>query len=205
MIKKSFIAGIAVLLLVISILAEMQVVEVAEANPYWIYKTIDPLPGATPPTVKMFSPQNNTVYYSDNVTVDIKVFRPEMGNSEQNTYSVYKPSIYGIKCLLDNVTIQDKTDFNTATMKETDLTLTSPLLSAGNHSLTVTADGVVLILSSDPSKFWISSSSTVFFTVSPQTSKPIPSSSESILAVAFVVCICLVAGLLLKKNHQVKR
>ena len=202
MINKS-VARTAVILLLVSLVVIE--VEVADANPYWIYKTIDPLPGATPPMIKIFSPQNNTVYYSDNVTVDFKVFRPEMGNSEQNTYSVYKPSIYGIKCLLDNVTVQDKTDFNTTTMTETDITLTSPSLPAGNHSLTVTADGVVLIHSSDPSKFWISSSSTVFFAVSPQTLKPIPSSSELILAVAVVVCACLVLGLLLKRKLVAKR
>jgi hypothetical protein len=31
------------------------------------------------------------------------------------------------------------------------------------------------------------------------------SNSELIVAVAVVVCICLVVGLLLKRNHQVKR
>jgi hypothetical protein len=52
MIKKSFIAGIAVLLLVISILAGMYVVEIADANP-----------APLPPKFTVESPQNNTVFY----------------------------------------------------------------------------------------------------------------------------------------------
>jgi hypothetical protein len=76
MVEKSIIVVFTTLFIRISLLDGTQIVKVAEANPYWIYKTIDPLPGATSPIVKIFSPQNNTVYYSDNVTVDFKVFRP---------------------------------------------------------------------------------------------------------------------------------
>jgi len=52
MIKQSFMAGITVLLLVISILAGMYVVEIADANP-----------APLPPKFTVESPQNNTVLY----------------------------------------------------------------------------------------------------------------------------------------------
>jgi hypothetical protein len=61
MIKKSFIAVVTILLLVISILAELQVFEVVEANPYY------------PPIWKVESPQNNTIYNTNNINLTLIV------------------------------------------------------------------------------------------------------------------------------------
>jgi hypothetical protein len=61
MIKKSFIAGITVLLLVISVLSVMQIVNVVEANPYY------------PPIWKVESPQNNTIYNTNNINLTLIV------------------------------------------------------------------------------------------------------------------------------------
>jgi hypothetical protein len=138
--KKSCMATITILLLVISILSAMQV-EVADANPFWIYHLIEPIPGTIPPKIIMFSPQNSTVYSSDSITISFYVDKPKL--------DMHDSSIINITYTLDDKTVQAFTiwknggagsdsgipNFNTS--------FTSPPLSTGNHNLTVYAEGVL--------------------------------------------------------------
>jgi hypothetical protein len=59
MIKKSFIAVIAILFILISLLAGPQIAKVAKADPFFIFHQVDPVPGTIPPTITILSPQSN--------------------------------------------------------------------------------------------------------------------------------------------------
>jgi hypothetical protein len=223
MIKKSFISMCAILLLVISILSVMQV-EVVEANPFWIYHLIEPIPGTISPQIIIFSPQNSTIYPSDNITISFYVDKPKL--------EMHESSIINITYTLDDKTVQAFTiwknggagsdsgipNFNTS--------FTSPPLSTGNHNLTVYAEGV--LFAGDLAIFFMNSSSTIFFTIgisslelspAPTTSSFMPTPTpiglgstdsgtlanlELMMAVIVVACVCLIVGLLLKRKHEVK-
>ena len=173
MIKKSVIAICSIFLLVISILSAMQV-EVVEANPFWIYDLIEPIPGTIPPKITMFSPQNSTVYSSDNITISFYVDKPKLDKHDS--------SIINITYTLDDKTVQAFTiwknggagsdsgipNFNTS--------FTSPPLSTGNHNLTVYAEGV--LFAGGLAIFFMNSSSTIFFTIGTPSLEPSPTQSS---------------------------
>src|SRR3989304_6982177 len=173
--NRTFMAAVIILAFLISIVAGMQSVEVAKANPFFIYKTIDPIPGATPPTITILSPENNTVYSSDKITVSFNVSRPLLGTC--NT------AIIDVKYTLDNETVQAFSiwrggsasdskaipDFNT--------TFTLPSLPTGNHNLTVTAEGVVY--AGNMSIFFIDGASTTFFATGTQPLQPSPTPTQT--------------------------
>jgi hypothetical protein len=162
MINKS-VARTAVILLLIS-LAVIEV-EVVEANPFWIYHLIEPLPGTIPPKIIMFSPQNSTVYSSDNITISFYVDKPKLDTHDS--------SIINITYTLDDKTVQAFTiwknggagsdsgipNFNTS--------VTSPSLSNGNHNLTVYAEGV--LFAGGLAIFFMNSSSTTYFIIANQS------------------------------------
>jgi hypothetical protein len=224
MIGKS-IARITVVLILIFLLTGLQFSKPAEANPFWIYHLIEPIPGTIPPKIIMFSPQNSTVYSSDNITISFYVDKPKL--------ELHDSSIINITYTLDGKTVQAFTiwkdggvgsdsgnpNFNTS--------FTSAPLSTGNHNLTVYAEGV--LFAGGLAIFFMNSSTTIFFTINtpsleaspaPTTSSLIPtptaiglgstdSSSlpnlELMIAVIVVACVCLIVGLLLKRKHEVKR
>ena len=75
--KKTFMAAIISLTLLILIAAGMQVVEVAEANPYsFFYQRVDPIPGFVAPQITMFNPQDNITYNSNTITVSFNISKP---------------------------------------------------------------------------------------------------------------------------------
>lgn len=71
LIRKSFIALVTVLLLVISVLAEMQVAEVVEANPF------------SEPTISIESPKyyKAEIYQTTSIPIEVRVY-PHMTNTE---------------------------------------------------------------------------------------------------------------------------
>jgi hypothetical protein len=170
--NKSFIATIAILLLLISLLAEIQVGKVAEADPFFIYKTVNPVPGTIPPIITILSPQNNTIYSPNEVIVSFNVSKPQL--------AAWDSSIIGVEYTSDNDTIQifsiwkDGSASSASAIPEFNTTFALPSLPIGNHSLTVKADGVVL--KADVLEiFYMNSSSTTFFTVgTPPTPQPSP-------------------------------
>jgi hypothetical protein len=60
MANKMF-AAITNLFTVASLLVALQV-EVAKADPFFMWTPVDPPPGSIPPTITILSPQNNTIY-----------------------------------------------------------------------------------------------------------------------------------------------
>ncbi len=75
MIKKSLIAIVTVLLLVISGIAEMQAAEVADANPTW-GTSATPIPPITdPPQITITSP--NSIEYDNPVPLNITIIQPD--------------------------------------------------------------------------------------------------------------------------------
>lgn len=73
--KKAFIASIIVSLILISLVAGMQAVEVAKANPF-MYQSdgkVSPPSDAIPPTVTVSSLQNYTTYYVNEITLNFTV------------------------------------------------------------------------------------------------------------------------------------
>ena len=132
--KKSFIVLIAVLLLVISILTEMSIVEIASANPFFMFNRIEPISGTIPPIITILSPQNNTSYSSNRIAVSFNV------SNQLDTHE----AIYEIQYAWDNgknvnaFTIwKGGSASSSSAIPEFNTTFTSPSLSAGNHSLTV--------------------------------------------------------------------
>lgn len=184
MIKKTFTA-FAILLLVTSILAMINV-EVVNADPFFIYRIIEPIPGTTPPQITIFSPQDNQVYSSNVIYLDFNVTRPHLNNCETE--------IIFVNYTVDDKTVQVYTiwpdtswgrGFGTGSgVPEFSTSLALPSLLSGKHSLTVSAEGVVWTGGQNGLEiFFIDGSSTITFTNTIDTRTPqstsIPSPTPS--------------------------
>jgi hypothetical protein len=195
-------------------------VEVVEANPFWIFHQIEPRPDAIPPKITIFSPQNNTTYSSEKITLSFYVDKPKL-DMNGSSIDIQSSSIINITYTLDDKTEQAFTIWKNGSASSSGISnfntsLNCPALPAGNHYLTVYAEAVVFVGGLDI--FFINGSSTIFF--STQLLKPSPTStpievggnnsiilsnSKLIIEVIIGVFVFLVVGLLLKRNHEVKR
>ena len=134
MIKKSFIALGIILLLVISVLAEMHVVEVVEANPY-VYEHVDfplsPLPEVQPPTISISSPKNYTQLIINNITLNfsLSVNVPEL--PESFVYYLGLEDVYYTASWLPNSTHLNLTDISIP--KQTSKYSNDSFIKWGNH------------------------------------------------------------------------
>ena len=168
-------ATIIILAFLISLVDGMQVVEVAKANPFFIFHQVDPVPGTIPPNITISSPQNNTVCSSDKITVSFNVSRPQLGTCDT--------AIIDIKYTLDSETIQAFTIWrggsasNSWAIPEFNTTFTSPSLPTGNHHFTVTAEGVVY--AGNMSIFFIDGSSTTSFAIGTQPLQLSPNPTQT--------------------------
>jgi len=203
---KRFSALIAVIFAV-SILIGMQVVRVAEANPYWIWKTIDPVPGAIPPTITVLNPKNYTTYSQNEFKVNFVVSAPTLNNSDTQGRGLISDITYSI----DNgpVIQSSTTDSSPSINPEYETNVTLPSLPEGNHNLIVRANGLVLIDSPQMEKFYVSSSSIIFFTIgTPSTVQQRPNNyllnPEFLTTIAIVIVIVAVASISLVyfKRHK---
>jgi hypothetical protein len=159
-VNKSFIAAVTIALMLISTFG-LQLVKEARADPFFIFHQVDPVPGTIPPNITISSPQNNTVYASNEVTISFDVNKPELGACQAN--------IIDVTYILDN----ERTDAfsiwrggsasNAWAVPEFNTSFVSPWLPAGTHSLTVSAQGVVYCGGMDI--FFINSSSTTLFII----------------------------------------
>jgi hypothetical protein len=166
------------LALAVSILIGMQIVMVADANPYWIWKTIDPIPGAIPPTITVFNPKNYTTYSQNELTVNFVVNLPLLNKSDIKGRGVISDITYSID---NEPVIQSSTNVSSSSANpEYETNVTLPFLTQGNHILMIRANGLVLISSPEMEKFYISSSSIIFFTTQlpEQNHTPTPSVPE---------------------------
>jgi hypothetical protein len=90
LVKKSFIAVVTILFLVSSVLAEMQVAKVAEANPIPYPST----PSTELPTLVVRSPKNYSDYYAENTfKLDFIIIKPESWNTYYNKMGIRFPII----------------------------------------------------------------------------------------------------------------
>ena len=150
-----------------------EVVKVVEADPFWIFKTVDPVPGTIPPTVTIISPKNNQEYYSDRIVISFNVSKPHLGTCET--------AITNVKYTLDSDTTEAFSIWrggsasNSWAVPEFDTTFTSPFLTEGNQHLTVYVEGVVY--AGNMTIFFTYCGSTAYFTMGNQTLhlSPIPS------------------------------
>jgi hypothetical protein len=174
--KKTFMATIVITAFLISLVAGMQDVEVTNANPFWIYNFIQPVPGTIPCNITILNPQNDTAYYSDTASVSFYVSKPHLSTASET-------SITYVNYTIDEKTVQAfaihpyEDGFGTASgipEFNTSFGLSLPL---GNHTLTVTAEGVVW--AGGNNIFFIDSSSTVFFMIDASAPSPSPSPSLS--------------------------
>jgi hypothetical protein len=154
-----------------------QIVKTAEANPFFIYHQIDPLPGTNPPKITIFSPQNNTAYPSGNITISFHVDRPKL-DMNGSSIDIQRSSIINVTYTLDDKTEQAFTIWKNGSASSSsgipnfNTSLNSPAVSTGNHYLTVYAEAVVF--PGGLNIFFINSSSTVFFAAGTQTYPPSP-------------------------------
>ena len=168
--KETVIAAIIISAFLFSLMAVTYPIGEVKANPFWIFNTIEPIPGTIPPNITILSPQNNTVYSSDEITVRFDVNRPQLDTC--------KSDIIDVKYTLDGETVQAFSIWrggsasNSWAIPEFSTTFTPPSLPPGNHTLTVAAEGVVY--TGGMSIFFISSFSAASFTISTQSSQPIP-------------------------------
>jgi hypothetical protein len=141
-------------------------IEVGEANPFIFNKIIDPVEGTIPPEITISSLRNQSTY-SDIINVNLHVDKPKLNSSWASITSVYytldsnkKVEVY--YCLANGMKTKGVQEYDTA--------FNLFFLSAGNHNLTIEANGVVMPngegLSSD--LFWISNSSTITFNIGNQ-------------------------------------
>jgi hypothetical protein len=221
--KRTALAIALILALSVSLMVGVQFVKVVEADPFFMFKNIDLIPGTIPPTITMFSPLNNTEYSSDKITVSFNVIKPQLAMSWT--------SIMGIHYRLDNneeVNVNSfKYDEKALGAPEFKATFTLPSLPAGNHSLTVRAHGLVtpgiqydgyngqykwsssgealemFHLNGTLAMFYIDSTSTTFFTIAEET-EPEPSPTTLVATVIGASLAVIGIGLLVyfkKRKH----
>ncbi len=164
--KKTFTAAILILAFLISTVAGLFVVNVAKADPYLFVKWGPPVPGASPPGVEIYSPKNNTIYSSCNISLSYNITQPLLPGELPGATST---GITHISYTLDNVITSVyflsswSSNLNHGQYGISNSALCLPLdVSDGNHSLTLHAIG---LLSPFSDGFWLDNSSTVFFTV----------------------------------------
>lgn len=169
--KRSY--AVFAVIFAVAILMGIQAVETVDADPFFIFHQVDPVPGTIPSTITIFSPQNNQTYHSDRIIVSFNVSKPQLGNNST--------AIIDVKYTLDKDTTEAFSIWrggsasNANAVPEFDTVFTSAPLSTGNHQLTVVAEGVVYL--GNLSIFFIDSASAVYFTMGDQTAQlsPIPS------------------------------
>ncbi len=188
------------LILIFALLfSSAEIVEIAEANFMWIWATVEPVPGTTPPSISIYSPQNNTSYSSNNVDLNFSVRTAEL--------SGWSSFIHTVEYSLDGGNLIPVN--NSEVLELFDVALNLTLLPLGKHSLTVSA-GVVVHRGEPLEKFFLDTSSTVYFTIdnTPSSLSPSPSPEPTIepeslptslaIASAIPVAVVLVGlGLLL--------
>jgi hypothetical protein len=165
---------------ILTLTVGMQTVTVVNADPFFIFHLIDPIPGTIPPAIRIISPLNNTAYPLGNITASFNVSRPQLGSRPT--------AIIEITYMLDDETVQAFSIWkggsasSAAAIQRYNTSFIIPALPAGKHSLTVYANSVVYAGGeSGLDIFFINSTSTTYFTVAAQPSlQPSPTPNQSI-------------------------
>jgi hypothetical protein len=158
--KRTALAVMLVSSLLFSLAAGLLVVKEAKANAFFIFTSVDPIPGTIPPIITVSSPQNNTLYNSNTVYVSFNVSKPQPPRS-------LDAGINSVRYTLDG----NRTGLYYCTHYSSDYPPGLPQFSysknltlpEGTHTLLIEAGGVVL--PGDMTIFGMGSSVRVFFTV----------------------------------------
>lgn len=158
--KRTALAVMLVLSLLFSLAAGLLVVKKAKANAFFIFTSVDPIPGTIPPIITVSSPQNNAVYKSNTVYVSFNISKPEPPTSLESGISSVRYTLDGNRTGLYYCTHYNSNyppGFPQFSYSK------NWTLSAGTHTLLIEANGVVL--PGNMSIFGMSGSARVFFTV----------------------------------------
>ncbi len=159
---RKIMVAIALTLLISAI--ETQAITLARANPYLYLGDVPPDPYTKPPNVTIFSPDNNTVYTSNNITFSFNVSKPVSPRASQTilTYIYYKADWQQNTSYLYDYWVQSGyyiTEFN----------YSNEFIGIpdGKHSIVIYANGKGWYPPSGMSYygFVINGSSTIYFTV----------------------------------------
>lgn len=174
------------------------VVNEVKANPFFIFDGVDPIPGTIPPIITAFSPENNTIYNSSTLCLSFNVSKLEPPTSLDSGITFVRYTLDGNLTGLYYCThyTSDYPPGLPYFVHSKNLTL--PI---GKHTLVIEVGGVVL--PGNMTIFGMSSSSTIFFTVSTNltSEQTIPEFSSltilplsmTVILVAIVVkkrCLC---------------
>jgi hypothetical protein len=161
--KKTFMATIIILAFLISLVEGMQVVEVAKADPYFIFQRISPIPGSAPPQITIFNPQDN-ITYNSNTLISFNVSRP-LSPQGSCFISHIEYKLDNNKTLLYDYMINGGNNWTSFQQFSFSQNFN---LSEGNHSLIVESEA--LFLPGSMTIFYLDSSSNVSFMI--DTSPP---------------------------------
>jgi hypothetical protein len=156
--KRKALALTFVLALLFSAVAGVLVVNIAKANPFIIFRPVNPIEGTIPPVITIFSPENNTAYSPINVYISFYISAPQPPNTSNSGLSI-------VKCTLDNESIGFYfcNRYSGGPPGIPQYSYANNLaLPEGNHSLVLYSVGVVL--PGDGTIFYLYCNSTVFFT-----------------------------------------
>jgi len=155
--KKAFIATITISLIFVSTLVSLQTFQEVKANPFFIYHQIDQVAGTIPPNVTISSPQNGSLQTPE-VNISFHVDRPILNECSTDLISInYSLDDQSFEAF----SIWHGGSSSVSPIKEYRTTLVTTSLGYGNHSLRVSAEGVVN--AENMSYFLIDSSSTTYF------------------------------------------
>ncbi len=169
--KKTALAMVLIYTLLFS---SAELVEMAHADPFYsVYAPVEQVPSTIPPSVSIYSPQNNTYYFSNDVTVSLRVKNVELAG--------WNSSITKVAYFLDgkgdcplHTTYSYYDEKGKIPEFATEFNLSS--LSSGKHNFTAIAN--VLVLRDDPHQYFVlHCSSTIFFTIFDVTAPVISSLS----------------------------
>jgi hypothetical protein len=125
--------------LAVSMLIGIQVVEVADANPFLIWKEISPPLDAYPPVISINNPQNSTTYpkeFDVNFSVRPTQYKGQISNIIEVSYTIDNMTVTPFS-IWQNWSIGGLPQFSTI--------FQGPSSSAGNHSLRVWALGATYL------------------------------------------------------------
>jgi hypothetical protein len=152
------------LVLALSLVALSSALSLSKADPYIYDGNVPPDPLTKPPNIQVFSPQNNSVFLSNNVSFSFYVTKPESPRASQTvlTYIYYKAGWLQNTTFLYNYGVQSSHYIENFSYSDS---LTE--IPDGKYNITIYADGMGWYPPNGLfyKGFEINGSSTIFFTV----------------------------------------
>jgi hypothetical protein len=187
---KRAVVVVVGLVFLVSVMAGALFVRSVEANPYWWYTKVQPDAHTKPPIISIFSPENNTVYNENNVTLSFQV---DCGESETALDTLLLFVVYETDWEHDNDNRFSPWNY-TSFPHEVNLTK----IPEGKHSITIQATEKGTY--EHATAFTIDSSKTIFFTINSETEE-IPEFPTWIILPLFFVATFVVVGIKWKAFH----